>query len=117
VVYGYVDTTMTKKITALKTFGAIFAILGALGILLLLCFCRAIRVAVAVIQVATDALRKLYHMILLPLLFIVFVGVHGVWTVAAAYYFYCTGTFDVKYNRFDFIAYSQDETTYAITSK
>jgi len=59
--------------------------------------------------VATDALRHLFHIIFIPLVFIPIVVGHCLWTIFAAYYFNCMSSFDVKYNDFSFIKFSETE--------
>lgn len=52
---------------------------------------------------ATDALRKLFGLVFVPLAFAPIALVHVGWTAAVAYLVDCTGAFDVKYNEFDFV--------------
>lgn len=115
VVYGYVDLTVQKKAIVLKTVGSVFAIIACVGLLVTCACLRSIRISVSVIKVSTDALRKLFWVSLVPLVFIPLVVGHAVWTVGGAYYFNCMGEFDVKYNEFNFKKIEEDETTHVIT--
>ena len=92
----------------IKLFGSLAAIAAGIGLLIALCFIRAIRTGIAVIQVATDALRKLFGLIFVPLAFAPLALLHVGWTVAVTYLINCTGSFDVKYNEFDFVKLSED---------
>ena len=106
-IYGYSDSKAASSVVWLKLFGSIFAIIAGVGLLVALCFIRAIRTGIAVIQVATDALRKLFGLIFVPLAFAPIALVHVGWTAAIAYLVNCTGAFDVKYNEFNFVRYSE----------
>ncbi|CAL5995220.1 Plasma-membrane_choline transporter and transmembrane domain-containing protein [Hexamita inflata] len=114
-IYGYVDQKINRNIVILKTCGSIFAIISIVSLFCLCCFFRSIRITVAVINTATDALRKLFMMVFLPLVFVPIVVGHLVWTVGAAYFYNCMGKFDVKYNEFNFYIQSVDPTTHLIT--
>lgn len=72
-------------------------------------------IGIAVIEVSTDCLRKMFHTIFLPFFFVPIILAHCLWTIGAAFIFNCTGVFDVKYNQYNFITVSVDPVTKVFT--
>lgn len=96
--YGYVDSKAGNEIITLKVFGSILAIIAGVAFLFVCCNGRSIMIGIAVIEVSTDALRKMFHTIFLPFFFVPIIIAHCLWTIGAAFIYNCTGIFDVKYN-------------------
>lgn len=97
------DPEASSNITTLKVFGSILAIVAGLVLIFTCCYGRSIMIGIAVIEVSTDCLRKMFHTTLLPLFWVPLIVCHCLWTIGAAFLYNCTGIFDVKYNMYNFI--------------
>eukprot|EP00768_Dysnectes_brevis_P007244 gnl/Dysnectes_brevis/604_a668_5822.p1 GENE.gnl/Dysnectes_brevis/604_a668_5822~~gnl/Dysnectes_brevis/604_a668_5822.p1 ORF type:complete len:689 (+),score=172.19 gnl/Dysnectes_brevis/604_a668_5822:61-2127(+) len=95
---GNLQTACDKDLTRqanLYYYGGIgVGSIAVIFLLLIFCFCGSINLAINIIQVATDCVRQMFRIVFLPLLFIILVIIHVVWSGAAlALYWVVAGEF------------------------
>lgn len=84
------------------------AVLGGILLLLTLIFFKSIRIAIAVIKQSMICIAKVPIIFIFPIFTLIFVGIHLMWSVAASYMMYLTGSYDASTNMYNFESVSRD---------
>lgn len=114
--FGYYDESITKKQKLYEAFGIILAIIACIGIILMLIFCKTIKIAIAVISCSVKCIAKIASVFFFPVIILVFIIAHLIWTCLGAYLVNISGNYDATTNSFDFVDISRDD-KYYITRK
>lgn len=108
-ILGFFDPGIAEHSKIYKVLGAIVIALGCLAFVLVLIFIKAIAVATAVLAVASDAISRMFHIIVVPVIFAIFVVIHLAWSVAVTLIYYSTGDYNALYNQFNFYHFKYSE--------